>query len=208
MTEKKWVYLFSEIKEVEQYVNKDWDSVRGLLGGKGANLAEMVRIGVPVPPGFTITTVACNAYADADGEMPPGLWEQVLAAMAHLESVTGKRFGVLSRGGRPQHFPGVFPDDGKGAVSLGHAYRCVDSPRAVPLRSALLVEVALPLDHVEGAGLGLAGGAEAGGQFWVGLGVGVQRDAALVHQHVGDDVGLGPVGALIFGLLRLPQFFP
>jgi len=62
MTEKQWVYLFNQIKDVELYVNKDWEAVRGLLGGKGANLAEMVRIGLPVPPGFTITTEACNAY--------------------------------------------------------------------------------------------------------------------------------------------------
>jgi len=47
MTEKKWVYLFSDIKEVENYVNNDWEGVRGLLGGKGANRAEMVRIGWP-----------------------------------------------------------------------------------------------------------------------------------------------------------------
>jgi phosphoenolpyruvate synthase/pyruvate phosphate dikinase len=59
---KKWVYLFNEVHLAEKHVNDDWEAVRGLLGGKGANLTEMVRIGVPVPPGFTVTTEACNAY--------------------------------------------------------------------------------------------------------------------------------------------------
>jgi pyruvate,orthophosphate dikinase len=57
MTDKKWVYIFHEVELAEKYAGS-WDGVRGLLGGKGANLAEMVRIGVPVPPGFTITTEA------------------------------------------------------------------------------------------------------------------------------------------------------
>lgn len=50
---KKWVYRFDELDEVEAYAGGSWDGVRGLLGGKGANLAEMARIGVPVPPGFS-----------------------------------------------------------------------------------------------------------------------------------------------------------
>ena len=57
----KWVYQFNEVDQAEQYVGGEWEKVRGLLGGKGANLAEMTRIQVPVPPGFTITTEACNA---------------------------------------------------------------------------------------------------------------------------------------------------
>jgi pyruvate, orthophosphate dikinase len=51
----KYVYLFNEVEEVETRVGS-WDAVRALLGGKGANLADMTRIGVPVPPGFTVTT--------------------------------------------------------------------------------------------------------------------------------------------------------
>ena len=74
MVEKKWVFLFNEIKDAEKYVGGDWDKVRGLLGGKGANLAEMARIGLPVPPGFTATTEACNAY-QVEGKFPAGLWE-------------------------------------------------------------------------------------------------------------------------------------
>ena len=113
MTEKKWVYLFSEIKEVEQYVNKDWDSVRGLLGGKGANLAEMVRIGLPVPPGFTITTEACNAYQSTQ-QFPEGQWEQMLGCLQQIEKATGKKFGstqnpllVSCRSGAKFSMPGM-----------------------------------------------------------------------------------------------------
>ncbi|MFQ5435428.1 MAG: PEP/pyruvate-binding domain-containing protein, partial [Anaerolineae bacterium] len=57
----RYVYLFDEVEEAEAKM-KSWDGVRGLLGGKGANLADMTRLGVPVPPGFTVTTEACNAY--------------------------------------------------------------------------------------------------------------------------------------------------
>ncbi|MEN4098634.1 MAG: PEP/pyruvate-binding domain-containing protein, partial [Anaerolineaceae bacterium] len=53
------MYLFNQLDQADRYVGGDWEGVRGLLGGKGANLAEMTRIGVPVPPGFTVTTEAC-----------------------------------------------------------------------------------------------------------------------------------------------------
>ncbi len=64
-----------------------------LLGGKGANLAEMSSIGLPVPPGFTLTTEMCAASEAAGGTLPPGLMEQLKASVAALESETGKRFG-------------------------------------------------------------------------------------------------------------------
>lgn len=64
-----------------------------LLGGKGANLAEMTRLGFPVPPGFTITTEACNAFLESGGIVPAHLTEQVIAALAELEAKTGKSFG-------------------------------------------------------------------------------------------------------------------
>jgi pyruvate,orthophosphate dikinase len=89
---KKWVYLFSEVEEAEKYAG-DWEGVRALLGGKGANLAEMTRIGVPVPPGFTMTTEACNAYLDAGEQLPEGLWDQTLEALQATEEQTGKKFG-------------------------------------------------------------------------------------------------------------------
>jgi len=54
---------------------------RDLLGGKGANLAEMTRLGLPVPPGFTVTTEACRAYFDRGGEVRERLWDEVACAL-------------------------------------------------------------------------------------------------------------------------------
>ena len=110
----KWVYTLDEIDQAEAAVGGDWDRVRGLLGGKGANLGEMNRLGVPVPPGFTITTEACNSYLERGGELPPGLWEQVIAALRTMEAQTGKRFGdpsnpllVSCRSGAKFSMPGM-----------------------------------------------------------------------------------------------------
>ncbi len=114
MTATRWVYGFHEIEEAQASVGGDWEAVRALLGGKGANLGDMARLGVPVPPGFTISTAACNAFSAADGELPPGLWDQVTAAMAGLEAATGKRFGdpdrpllVACRSGAKFSMPGM-----------------------------------------------------------------------------------------------------
>ena len=90
---KQWVFGFEELDEVEKYVGNSWDKIRGLLGGKGANLADMVRIGVPVPPGFIITTEACNEYLSLGEQLPEGLWDQVLGELRKIEESTGKRFG-------------------------------------------------------------------------------------------------------------------
>jgi pyruvate,orthophosphate dikinase len=68
-------------------------SMRDLLGGKGAGLAEMTNAGLPVPPGFTITTAACNDYFAAGERYPDGLWDDVLEAVRALERETGKGFG-------------------------------------------------------------------------------------------------------------------
>jgi pyruvate,orthophosphate dikinase len=68
-------------------------SMRDLLGGKGAGLAEMTSAGLPVPSGFTITTVACNDYFAAGEKLPDGLWDDVLAAVREVEAETGKGFG-------------------------------------------------------------------------------------------------------------------
>ncbi len=81
---RKWVYLFEE-------GNKD---MRDLLGGKGANLAEMANAGLPVPPGFTITTEACNAHFEGGKQFPDGMWEQTLRALKTVEEQTGKKLGV------------------------------------------------------------------------------------------------------------------
>ena len=85
----KWVYAFDEVEQAEAHVDGGWEGVRSLLGGKGANLAEMTRIAVPVPPGFTITTEACNAYLEAGAEFPSEMWNQVVEALKGIEEKTG-----------------------------------------------------------------------------------------------------------------------
>jgi len=110
----KWVYLFNEVDNAEKHVGGKWENVRGLLGGKGANLAEMTRLQVPVPPGFTITTEACNAYLASRETFPEGMWDQVLQAVAGLEKQSGKKFGdrknpllVSCRSGAKFSMPGM-----------------------------------------------------------------------------------------------------
>ncbi|MDR3585380.1 MAG: pyruvate, phosphate dikinase [Desulfosporosinus sp.] len=101
---KKYVYLFREGKA----------SMKDLLGGKGANLCEMTNIGLPVPPGFTITTEACNGYYDNGQNVPEGTWDQVWPALAEIETATGKLFGdkknpllVSVRSGAKFSMPGM-----------------------------------------------------------------------------------------------------
>ncbi|MCK5633625.1 MAG: pyruvate, phosphate dikinase [Anaerolineales bacterium] len=110
---EKWVYLFDEVDQAEKKAGS-WENTRALLGGKGANLADMTRIGVPVPSGFTVTTEACNAYLKHDETLPDGLWDQVLAAIKAVEKKTGKGFGdaknpllVSSRSGAKFSMPGM-----------------------------------------------------------------------------------------------------
>ena len=71
--------------------------MRDLLGGKGANLAEMTNIGLPVPPGFTITTDSCMAYYEAGKKLPDGLMEEVRAAIADVEKKMDRQFGGNQR---------------------------------------------------------------------------------------------------------------
>ena len=134
-------------------------SMRSTLGGKGAGLAEMTNAGLPVPPGFTITTEACNAYYAAGKELPPGLWDDVVAHMKQVEEQTGKGFGdaknpllvsvrsgaafsmpgmmdtVLNLGLNPETVQGAHRADGQRAVRLGRVApvrRDVRSDRARP----------------------------------------------------------------------------
>lgn len=140
MTDKKWVYLFSEVEKAEAYCGGVWDNVRGLLGGKGANLAEMTRIGVPVPAGFTVTTEACNAYS-ATNKFPEGLWDQVLEAMAATEKLTGKKFGdsenpllVSCRSGAKESMPGMMDmvlNIGLNDVTVASMIKLTNNPRFV-----------------------------------------------------------------------------
>ena len=87
MSISKYVYLFSEGKA----------EMKELLGGKGANLAEMTNIGLPVPPGFTVTTETCNQYFANGKDFPEGLWEQVEAAIREIETITGNVFGSAEK---------------------------------------------------------------------------------------------------------------
>src|SRR4029078_3768563 len=70
--------------------------MRGQLGCKGAGLAEMTNAGLPVPPGFTITTEACNDFFAAGEKLPDGLGDDVLEAVAQIEKETGKGFGAVA----------------------------------------------------------------------------------------------------------------
>jgi pyruvate,orthophosphate dikinase len=105
---KKWVYRFGSGK------TEGSAHLRNLLGGKGANLAEMTQLGIPVPPGFTISTQACLSYFETAPAFPPGLEAQVKRGIRFLEQVTGKRFGsptnpllVSVRSGAPVSMPGM-----------------------------------------------------------------------------------------------------
>jgi pyruvate, orthophosphate dikinase len=109
---KKWVYLFDEVADAEKYAGS-WEGVRGLLGGKGSGLADMTRAGVPVPPGFTVTTEACNEFRKT-GNFPEGQWEQMLAALKVTEKNADKKFGdptnpllVSCRSGAKFSMPGM-----------------------------------------------------------------------------------------------------
>ena len=100
----KWVYQFSEGSA----------KMKDLLGGKGAGAAEMTRAGMPVPPGFTITTEACREYYARGRKFPDGLWDQVLRNLKTLERKAGKRFGdahdpllVSVRSGAKFSMPGM-----------------------------------------------------------------------------------------------------
>ena len=101
---KKYVYLFKE-------GNAD---MRNLLGGKGANLAEMTNIGVPIPAGFTITTEACTLYYDEGKQLPQYVIDEIFAAVKTIEKETGKNFGgnvnpllVSVRSGARASMPGM-----------------------------------------------------------------------------------------------------
>ncbi|HUS84192.1 MAG TPA: pyruvate, phosphate dikinase, partial [Anaerolineales bacterium] len=125
---EKWVYLFDEVDQAEKKAGS-WEGVRALLGGKGANLADMTRIGVPVPAGFTVTTEACNAYLKNDETLPEGMWDQVLEAIKAVEKKSGKVFGnaqnpllVSSRSGAKFSMPGMMDT----VLNLGMNDKSVD----------------------------------------------------------------------------------
>lgn len=104
----KYVYFFGEGKA-------DGNAqMKNLLGGKGANIAEMAKLGIPVPPGFTITTEICNYYYEHGGAYPPGLTAEVEEALHRLEELMGRKFGdpdkpllVSVRSGAASSMPGM-----------------------------------------------------------------------------------------------------
>ena len=101
---KKYVYLFSEGNA----------SMRNLLGGKGANLAEMIHLGLPVPFGFTVTTEACSRYYEEGKKIAPEIVKEIFEAVKALEKESGKKFGdvknpllVSIRSGARASMPGM-----------------------------------------------------------------------------------------------------
>ena len=100
----KWVYMFKE-------GNAD---MRNLLGGKGANLAEMTNLGLPIPQGFTVTTEACTDYYTQGKQISDEIKEQIFAALKKVEEINGKKFGdpenpllVSVRSGARASMPGM-----------------------------------------------------------------------------------------------------
>ncbi len=111
---RKWVFLFEELDTVQGKVGGEWDAVRSFLGGKGANLAEMTRIGLPVPPGFTATTEACLTYLKRGQDFIQEVVEEEKESMKRVEELTGKKFGdpknpllVSCRSGAKFSMPGM-----------------------------------------------------------------------------------------------------
>ena len=153
----KYVYGFEEGSKEQKF----------LLGGKGANLAEMTILGLPVPPGFTITTEACNAYMQRDNAFPDGLLDEVAKALDLLQEKMGKRLGdpvdpllVSVRSGAPFSMPGMMDtvlnlglnDDSVGGLArqTGNERFAYDSYRRfVQMFGKIVLDV--PGDHFEDA---------------------------------------------------------
>ena len=137
MSDKKYLYLFSE-------GNKD---MREILGGKGANLAEMANIGLPVPPGFTITCQTCMEYANAGNAWPEGALGTIQEYREDLEARMGKKIGdaedpllVSVRSGAPMSMPGMMDT----VLNLGL------NTNDLKLLSAAIVAVFLAIPHLKG----------------------------------------------------------
>ena len=88
---KQFVYMFEAAGEIDPKLRKE------LLGGKGANLAEMTKLGLPIPQGFTVSTEACNKYYDDGKVIVPEIQEEIFNSLAELEEITGKKFGDNSK---------------------------------------------------------------------------------------------------------------
>jgi pyruvate,orthophosphate dikinase len=211
---KTWVYLFNEVDKAEQDAG-DWDGVRSLLGGKGANLAEMTRIGVPVPPGFTVTTEACNSYLAGGEEWPEGAWDQVLTALSSTEEATGKKFGdasnpllVSCRSGAKFSMPGMMDtvlniglndDTARGMVELtGNEGFVYNSYRRLVQMFGSVV-LGIPDEHFEEAigerkdAKGITDDTELSAEDWKALTRGFQ---AIIREQKGFDFPQDPMEQL------------
>ena len=112
----KPLYVFDQLPELRRHFvdasgqAPSWDTIRGILGGKGANLFEMTRLGIPVPPGFTITTLTCLDYLK-QGKLRDAVWNETLSAMHKLEERMERKFGegllVSCRSGAKFSMPGM-----------------------------------------------------------------------------------------------------
>ena len=108
--------MAESLTSLSQYTSstRQTAEIRCCLGGKGAGLAEMTRLGLPVPPGFIITTEICEKFYEAGRRLPDGLMDEVRMSIRRLEDLTGKRFGdcenpllVSVRSGAPVSMPGM-----------------------------------------------------------------------------------------------------
>ena len=138
----KWVYNFGAGR------NEGGAEMRNLLGGKGANLAEMASIGLPVPPGFTITTEVCTAFYENNRQYPADLPAQVRRRLAHIEKAQGLSFGdrhkpllVSVRSGARVSMPGMMDT----VLNLGLNDETVEGLAAMSRRRALRLGLLSPL---------------------------------------------------------------
>ena len=126
--------------------------MKDLLGGKGANLADMTLVPLPVPPGFTITTDTCGDYNDAGQKLPAGLMDEVRANIAKVEKATGKKFGdpknpllVAARSGAKFSMPGMMDT----VLNIGLNDAAVEGLAALSRQRALrLRQLSPPDQHV------------------------------------------------------------
>jgi pyruvate,orthophosphate dikinase len=211
---QKWVYLFNDVDKAEKKTGS-WEGVRALLGGKGANLGEMSRLDIPVPPGFTVTTEACNAYLAAGEKFPEGMWEQELEALKAVEKKTGKKFGdpnnpllVSCRSGAKFSMPGMMDtvlniglndETAKGMTELTGDERFVyDSyRRLVQMFGVVVMDVPdEPFEEVITEfrkKRGVSSDAELTADDWKGI---TERFKGIVKEHTGREFPTDPIEQL------------
>lgn len=206
---KKYVYLFREGKA----------EMKALLGGKGANLAEMTNIGLPVPPGLTITTEACNEYYVVGKQFPPGMEEQLQQGIKALEEQIGKKFGdgenpllVSVRSGAKVSMPGMMDtilNLGLNDISVQGLIQSTNNERfALDCYRRFIQmfgDVAMGVPHHEYEEALSAAKAEQGVQFDHQLTVEALQDIiaqykALYHRYTGEDFPQDPYKQLLLSI--------